>query len=133
MNNFQFRSIFIFAICLGISQILFAKGPAATKATRSPGGGTLSGKVIEKENGTPLPGASVYIPDLRVGAITDQNGLYKLNNLPTGTYLVEIRFVGYATFSKQIDFTKTPVFDAQLSLSTIESEDVIITGVSKAT
>ena len=80
-----------------------------------------------------MPGASVYVPDLKVGAVADKEGRYKFNNLPSGTYLVEVRFVGYATFYQNVDFSKTTVLDVQLKLSTIEAEEVVVTGVSKAT
>jgi iron complex outermembrane recepter protein len=98
-----------------------------------PGNGTLSGRVTEKDKGAPLPGASVYIPDLKVGAITDKDGAYKFSALPSGTYLVEVRYVGYGTFNKTVDFAQTTVLDVQLALSTIESEEVVVTGVTKAT
>src|SRR5580765_4547772 len=63
------------------------------------GNGSLSGKVIEKEKGEPLPGASVYIPDLKLGAVADSNGRYQFNTLPAGTYLVEVHSVGFKTFT----------------------------------
>ena len=95
--------------------------------------GTLSGKVTEKDKGAPLPGASVYIPDLKVGAVTDKDGNYTLNSLPSGTYLVEVRYVGYGTINRTVDFSKTTELNVQLSVSTVEGEEVIVTGVSKAT
>ena len=133
MNASSFRYLLPFVIFLGISQILSTKSYSAVATDDAPGGGTLSGKVTEKEKGSPLAGASVYIPDLKVGAVTDKDGFYKFNNLPSGTYLVEVRYIGYGTFSQTVDFTKTSVLDARLSLSTIESEEVVVTGVSKAT
>ncbi|HEV2483608.1 MAG TPA: TonB-dependent receptor, partial [Puia sp.] len=44
-----------------------------------------------------------------------------------------VRYVGYATFNQTVDLTKTTVLNVQLSLSTIEADEVIVTGVSRAT
>jgi iron complex outermembrane recepter protein len=124
MNISSFRYIYTLIICLFVIQ----------KISANPGGsGTLSGTVVEKDKTSPLEGASVYIPDLKVGAITDKNGFFKFNSLPSGTYLVEIRYVGYSTFYQNVDFSKSPVLNVQLTLSTIEADEVVVTGVSKAT
>src|SRR4249919_3864980 len=50
--------------------------------------GTITGTVTDKADGKPIIGATVSIPDLRRGSITDVNGHYSLENLPKGVYLV---------------------------------------------
>jgi iron complex outermembrane receptor protein len=95
--------------------------------------GTLTGTITDKADGKPVIGATVSVPDLRTGSITDVNGHYTLKNLPKGIYLVQISYVGYSTFNQKVDFTKTKVLDAQLQSSSIETGEVVITGVSKAT
>jgi iron complex outermembrane receptor protein len=106
------------------------------KALSSPHDGTIgsiTGTVTDKADGKPIIGASVSIPDLRTGSITDVNGHFLLNNLPKGTYLVQVSYLGYATFTEKVDFTKVTVLNVQLEASTVEAGEVIITGVSKAT
>jgi iron complex outermembrane recepter protein len=97
------------------------------------GNGTLSGTVTDKADGKSIPGATISIPDLRTGTITDVNGKYSLTKLPKGVYLVQVSFLGYATFNQNVDFTKTSTLDVQLHTSSIEAAEVVITGVSKAT
>jgi iron complex outermembrane receptor protein len=46
---------------------------------------------------------------------------------------VQVSFLGYATFNQRVDFTKTATLDVQLQTSSIETAEVVITGVSKAT
>ena len=66
---------------------LFAIAVSATSSFATnplpPGTGSLSGKIID-QGGTPLIGATVYIPDLKLGVITDTGGYYKFNSLPSG-------------------------------------------------
>ncbi|HAL80905.1 MAG TPA: TonB-dependent receptor [Mucilaginibacter sp.] len=95
--------------------------------------GTLTGTVTDKGDGKPIIGATVSVPDIRNGSITDVNGHYNLVNLPKGVYLVQVSYIGYATFNQKVDFTKTTVLNIQLQASSIETGEVIITGVSKAT
>ncbi|MGN6396411.1 MAG: TonB-dependent receptor [Mucilaginibacter sp.] len=95
--------------------------------------GTISGTVTDKADGKPIIGATVSIPDLRRGSITDVNGHYTLDNLPKGIYLVQVTYVGYASFNQRVDFSKTTTLDVQLQVSSIETGEVVITGVSKAT
>ncbi|MEO5643456.1 MAG: carboxypeptidase-like regulatory domain-containing protein, partial [Bacteroidia bacterium] len=51
----------------------------------NPGGATLTGKITNKTDNTPLPSAVIYFPDLKSGASTDLDGQYKITNLPEGS------------------------------------------------
>jgi len=95
--------------------------------------GTLSGKVTDKADGAPILGASVSIPDLKNGTSTNAKGEYVLTHVPKGTYLVQISYLGYSSVTQRVDFTKTSVLNIQLQLSAIESGEVVVTGVSRAT
>jgi iron complex outermembrane receptor protein len=95
--------------------------------------GSLSGTITDKADGKPIPGATISIPDLRIGTISDANGKYSIGQLPKGIYLVQISFIGYATFNQRVDLSKTTKLDVILQTSSIEASEVVITGVSKAT
>ncbi|MEO8884451.1 MAG: TonB-dependent receptor [Mucilaginibacter sp.] len=95
--------------------------------------GTLTGTVTDKADGTPIIGANVTIPDLKIGTATDDKGHYILNHVPKGIYLVQVSFLGYSTVSQQVDFSKSSTLDVQLKTSSIETGEVVITGVSRAT
>ena len=38
----------------------------------------FSGKIIDKKNGAPLAGASIYFPDLKIGGIADSSGMFQI-------------------------------------------------------
>ena len=96
-------------------------------------GGTLHGTVTDKKDGNPVVGATISIPDLKIGVAADSSGKFSINGLPRGVYLLQISAVGYGTYSQRVDFNKTSVLDVQLQLSTMESNEIVVTGVSKAT
>ena len=70
--------------------------------TTAAGQGMVTGSVDEAQSGDPLPGVQVVIPDLQVGTTTDAEGSYTLQDVPTGEYTLEARFVGYRTGEKTI-------------------------------
>src|SRR5688572_9811580 len=63
----------------------------------------LSGKITDLRTGEPLPGASVYFADERMGTATDANGRYNLTNIPDGHHIVEISHSGYGTIVEHIE------------------------------
>jgi iron complex outermembrane receptor protein len=94
---------------------------------------TLNGKVVDKASHTPLPGATIYLPDLHVGASADAQGNYKIKNLPKGKFVVEIHYVGYAALTSSININGATTHDFELSETLIEKNEVVITGVNLAT
>jgi hypothetical protein len=58
--------------------------------------GQISGNVTDKSNGSPIPYASVFVKGKDIGATTNLNGLFKLNQVSQNTLLV-ISAIGYET------------------------------------
>lgn len=57
--------------------------------------GKIAGRVIDKENGEPLPGANVVVVGTTLGAATDINGDYFILNVPPGMYDLKVSIIGY--------------------------------------
>jgi len=105
----------LFVLFLLIGKILFSQA-------------TISGKVTDAQTGTPLSGATIYIPDLKTGIATDKDGNYKITDLPKSSLLIHVSYVGYGAVVVQVDLKTTSVKDYQLSESPIEAQAVVITG-----
>lgn len=87
------------------------------------------GKVTDAETQKPLAGATIYITDLKVVTTTNSQGEFTLKNLPAkGRFLLEVRFLGYKTYSETIDLSSQNNLTVSLSPSIIESAEVVITG-----
>ena len=127
----------LFCCFLVVFTCVFSKSNAAINVNNKYNDNLLTGKltgtVTDKSDGKPIPGVNVYIPDLKIGAATDPNGKYIINRDIKGVYLVQFNFIGYGSITRTVDFTKTEVLDVQLQVSSIETGEVIVTGVSKAT
>jgi iron complex outermembrane receptor protein len=92
----------------------------------------LSGRVYNKATGTPIGYASIYIEDLRVGAVSDSEGSYAIRRIPRGSYLVSVQILGYARLTQIVKIEGTATVDFPLSLTSFANDEVIITGNSIA-
>ena len=89
----------------------------------------ISGRVTDGRTKESLPGAIVSIPDLRLTAVTNEQGDYILKNVPDrGRFLVEVRFLGYRTLTETIDFGRARTFNFSLQPSVLEAKEVVVTG-----
>ena len=62
---------------------------------------SISGKItgVDKEA---LIGATVIIKETKQGTVTDVNGIFKIANVEKGDYTLNVNFIGYKDFVKQI-------------------------------
>ncbi|WP_409417908.1 TonB-dependent receptor [Flavobacterium sp. PS2] len=103
----------IIALILGFSGLINAQN-------------TVSGTVTDLQN-QPVPGVSVYAPELHKGTTTDENGKYTLNNLPNGGLRIAFTFVGFTTQNKNIEkLLKENTLDILLSQAAFEMDEVIV-------
>ena len=93
---------------------------------------TLTGKVLDKSSGKVLPGASVYLPEIKKGTIADADGKFKLQ-LEAGSYVMEISYVGYATDVENVVLQKNTELNFTLVSSVLEGGNVIVTSFLSAT
>lgn len=94
---------------------------------------TLSGQIKDDLTGETLSDVLVYLPDLKITSVSDENGNYKINNLKKGSYLLEIKMPGYKSVIQRIELTENTVLDFVLEESITELDNVVITGVTRST
>ena len=77
--------------------------PGATSAQVPAPAGALGGRVIDTL-GTPIPGVVVHLAGTSHGGVTDGNGRYRIESIAAGSYVVNLRRLGFAsdTFSVTI-------------------------------
>ena len=140
-HRFSFQamlwSLFVFSL-------LTLPGSSALAQTEAEG--SLQGLVTSTE-GESLPGATVRLGGTQIGAATDSDGRYRITGIPSGTYEVNVRFVGFEPLTSTItiesganltrDFTLTPraialegaIVTAQKRVQTFEEVPVAISSV----
>ena len=94
----------------------------------------ITGVVSDAESREALAGASIFIPELNKGTVTDISGMYLLENLPTGALTIEFSFLGFSTIIKKVSLTGKPVeLDVSLHPTVIHTQEVVISSSSYST
>jgi iron complex outermembrane receptor protein len=94
---------------------------------------SLSGKVVDSTNNEGIPGAVVYIPQLKIGATTNGSGNFKISPIPRGTYDMEVSILGYATFTQQVTIKDSTTCTCHMGASCCSSNEVVITALGNVT
>lgn len=99
----------LFTLCLfvlGISLNIHA----TSTPDPDPSMGSVSGRVLDASLNQPLPYVNVIIKSTQgktiTGGITDDNGHFKIKNIPEGKSIVNIQFIGFKTLTKTIEVGK---------------------------
>ncbi|MEP1487821.1 MAG: carboxypeptidase-like regulatory domain-containing protein [Algibacter sp.] len=90
---------------------------------------TLNGKLTDLEsNNTPLMYAKVMIKETGIETLSDEKGLFKLEDLQAGYYTLVYSFTGYETKEVKIKVKpgKANHIDLALGASTISLEDLML-------
>lgn len=87
---------------------------------------TISGTVRDATTSEPMIGASVFIEQPRVGAITDANGFYEFD-LPWGRHTILLRSVGLSESRRQIFVYSSGVFNIDWGQTDLILDEVTVT------
>lgn len=109
-------------ICLLLGGMV---GPAAGQLPDSTAH-TLSGLVVDEASGDALAGAHVYVPSLKRGTSTNNQGFYSLS-LPGDSVTVVVSYLGYeqATISLRLQSDRRRTI--RLSRSAVQADSVRVT------
>ena len=94
---------------------------------------TFQGVVTDGTTNEPIIGATVYMVDLKKGAVTNESGQFKIERMPRGKFLVEVKFIGYSTFVQRVEVQGDLVLDFALNSTITELNEIVISGVSHST
>ncbi|HRC33410.1 MAG TPA: carboxypeptidase-like regulatory domain-containing protein, partial [Bacteroidia bacterium] len=78
---------------------------------------TISGYVNEKGSKESLPGASIYLPDLKSGTVTNNYGFYSITIPANDSLRIVISFIGYQPQIKILKLTQNISLNVELSSS----------------
>jgi len=71
--------------------------PVSTMAQKT---GKITGHVIDKKSGDPMPGVNIIVKGTYYGAATDVDGRYRITGMTPGTYDLQVSMIGYTTILK---------------------------------
>lgn len=112
------RSIFMITV-------LFGGTPLFSQAS-----GSLTGTITDAGTGDELPGVNITLVGTVLGAASDGDGQYRIDNIPVGTYDVQITMIGYKRELKSdvvIRANSQTSLDVQLQETVIETPELMVT------
>ena len=74
------------------------------------GGGRIAGVVIDNAGEEPLPGATIFIEELKKGIVTDGHGEFLLSDVPAATYTLIVNLYKEYTSLKSRELEELPRF-----------------------
>lgn len=87
---------------------------------------SLSGNIKDEINGEALIGVTVFIKELKRGAVTNSYGFYSIS-VPKGDYTVEVTYVGYESISKKIALNQPVKQDFEIKTAANEIDELVVT------
>lgn len=93
--------------------------------------GTISGKIIDKNTGESLVGATIIVTSANpvIGTVSDADGKFVLQNVPVGKQSIKINFISYKTLTIEniiVKAGKTTELNPQMSNSDKKIDAVTI-------
>ncbi len=111
------------SVNISLKEEIVNESPGLTQIVR--------GKVIDKETQIPLLGATVIIlnTDPLKATITDNEGYFRIENVPIGRYNIEAGYMGYESFiisDIQISTSKEVVLEFQLKEQAFSIGEIVV-------
>jgi len=116
-------------VFVGLAFLVFLSAPAFAGLT-----GKISGRVIDTETGTELPGASIRINGTTMGNMAGPDGSYFIINVPPATYSITASIIGYISVTVegvQVISDRTSEVSFKLKASAIEVKGITVVGERK--
>jgi hypothetical protein len=95
---------------------------------------TLTGRVIDDSTKFPIENVNVFIANSTLGGPTNQQGIFRIRNVPAGTHELVASIVGYAlhtSFVKLVDSSQQPI-ELRLRQKVVELGAVEVVGADPA-
>lgn len=93
----------------------------------------LDGRVTDGPDGQPLFGVRVHLPALKLSAVTNSEGNYHFEGLPSVRTQIEVSYEGHQTIVEQINLTQNTHKDFVLLERDARLGEAVVTGVTGET
>lgn len=95
------------------------------------GNGRITGQISDANSGAYLPGANVVIEGTLLGAASDRQGKFAIENVPAGKHVLVVTYLGYEKQSVHVDVAAGAVLRQNIALkvSYIEGGEVVVKGL----
>ena len=95
-------------------------------------GQTINGRISDAHNGRAIAAVQVTLSGLNLGALSEGNGNYRLQNVPAGTYTASVQRLGYRPASQVVEVAQGQAveLDFELEAQALSLDAVVVTGTA---
>lgn len=110
-----------------LAALILAAGPAAL--AQQPPAVSITGRITEAALGVPLVGATVSVEGTALSTLTDEEGRFRLANVPPGPQVIRVIRIGYAPLRHHLIVSTegTPTLDLALAKSALQLPGLVVT------
>jgi hypothetical protein len=115
----------IVGIILIFQLTLFAAG---TVNAQSSDKAIISGFVYDAANGEAMPGANIYIKEIKLGASANNSGYFVINDVPPGKQVLQVSYVGYKTklITLNVNIQQTKPVRIELEPESVKMNEIVV-------
>jgi TonB-linked SusC/RagA family outer membrane protein len=94
--------------------------------------GRIVGRVTAAATMRPMSGAQVFVSNLRIGALTNEDGRFLILNVPPGTHPLRVEIIGFEAVTQQVTVTAGGTSQADFSLAetAVSLDEIVVTGTA---
>ena len=86
---------------------------------------TVSGIIKEVSNGETVFGATVFLKNTTIGAVSNEYGFFSIT-APKGTYTLVVSYLGYEDNTREVTFGKNQKIDFEIAEALTQLDEVIL-------
>ncbi|WP_034044566.1 TonB-dependent receptor [Wocania ichthyoenteri] len=84
---------------------------------------------VKNSHGKPLEGANIVLNPNNYTTTTNVNGIFKIQNIPSGSYIITISYLGHKTIKKNIEITqKNVTLSFNMEEDLLNLQTIVVTG-----
>jgi TonB-dependent SusC/RagA subfamily outer membrane receptor len=94
----------------------------------------VAGRVTDARSSAGVPGATIEVEGTRLGAIADQDGRFRIANVPAGSRTIIARRLGFSALRRTVTLNagQETTVDFPLESSVVALDQVVVTGTAGA-
>jgi TonB-dependent receptor len=114
------QSLLLGALFLSLGQLLSAADTSSA--------GSISGRIYNPRTGEYVRNAEVQIEGTQISAVSEEDGSYRIDGVPAGNVVLNIRYTGYAPVRDTLVLQagKETVHNVQMSVSADKDEPIML-------
>lgn len=129
MNKTTLFALALLALPPALPFVHAQQNQTGTTQTAPKRTGIITGVVVDKQTGEPVPGARVAVAGTKQGALADVKGRYTVKNVPEGVYSLVISSIGYTKVTitgVEVKADEPATYNVSMATEDLMTEEIVV-------